>query len=131
MSTSTLVSSHTDGSGTGISVSSGAEVLGDGTAGADVVVCEPPGAGVPPPVVLGGGEAGEPGEPVAGLVESLGAGEVSLVDPLGDGELSDEADGDGDALPVAEAAGAASSAAGEITAVAAAAARARRRFMPV
>ncbi|WP_342211027.1 hypothetical protein [Streptomyces sp. MH60] len=127
------MSSHTDGSGSGVSVSSGADVLGDGVAGADVVVCEPSGAGVPSPVVLGGGEVGEPGELVAGLVESLGAGEVSLVDPLRDGELSDEADGDGDGgvLPVAEAAGAASSATGEITAVTAAAARARRSFMPV
>ncbi|WP_245235147.1 hypothetical protein [Streptomyces violaceorubidus] len=132
------MSSHTDGSGSGAPVSSGAEVLGDGDAGADVVGCEAPGAGVPSPVVLGEtgetGEAGEDGEAEeleAGLVESLGAGEVTLVDSPWDGELSEEADGDGDVLPVAEAAGAASRATGEITAVAAAAARARRSFMPV
>ncbi|MER6164273.1 hypothetical protein [Streptomyces violaceorubidus] len=129
------MSSHTDGSGSGAPVSSGAEVLGDGDAGADAVGCEAPGAGVPSPVVLGEtGEAGEDGEaeePEAGLVESLGAGEVTLVDSPWDGELSEEADGDGDVVPVAEAAGAASRATGEITAVAAAAARARRSFMPV
>ncbi|MGW4545131.1 hypothetical protein ACWEN4_01985 [Streptomyces violaceorubidus] len=129
------MSSHTDGSGSGAPVSSGAEVLGDGDAGVDVVGCEAPGAGVPSPVVLGEtGEAGEDGEaeePEDGLVESLGAGEVTLVDSPWDGELSEEADGDGDVVPVAEAAGAASRATGEITAVAAAAARARRSFMPV
>ncbi|MGW2293814.1 hypothetical protein [Streptomyces violaceorubidus] len=126
------MSSHTDGSGSGAPVSSGAEVLGDGDAGADVVGCEAPGAGVPSPVVLGEtGEDGEAEEPEAGLVESLGAGEVTLVDSPWDGELSEEADGDGDVVPVAEAAGAASRATGEITAVAAAAARARRSFMPV
>ncbi|MFH8442830.1 hypothetical protein ACH4D3_16580 [Streptomyces sp. NPDC018026] len=125
------MSSHTDGSGSGLAVSSGWEVLvlGEGFAGADVVVWVSSGAGVPASVVLG--EAGEAEELVDGLVESLGAGEVPLVDPPWDGELSDEADGLGDVLPVAEAAGAASSATGEITAVAAAAARARRSFMPV
>ncbi|MEU4980271.1 hypothetical protein [Streptomyces sp. NPDC021969] len=126
------MSSHTDGSGSGLAVSSGSEVLGEGFAGAAVVVCVPSGAGVPAPAVLGeAGEAGEAEELVDGLVESLGAGEVPLVGPPWDGEPSDEADGVGDVLPVAEAAGAASSATGEITAVAAAAARARRSFMPV
>ncbi|MET9351456.1 hypothetical protein ABZY14_00305 [Streptomyces sp. NPDC006617] len=126
------MSSHTDGSGSGLALSSGSEVLGEGFAGADVVVCVPSGTGVPAPVVLGeAGEAGEAEELADGPAESLAAGEVPLVDPPWDGELSDEADGVGDVLPVAEAAGAASSATGEITAMAAAAARARRSFMPV
>ncbi|MGQ4425924.1 hypothetical protein ACN6LL_000266 [Streptomyces violaceoruber] len=126
------MSSHTDGSGAGLAVSSGRKVLGEGFAGADVVACVSSGAGVPSPVVLGEtGETGEAEELEDGLVESLGAGEVTLVDPPWDGALSEEADGDGDGQPLAEAAGAASRATGQITAVAAAAARARRSFMPV
>ncbi|MFC8806056.1 hypothetical protein ACFT9J_21710, partial [Streptomyces anthocyanicus] len=116
-------------SGAGLAVSSGREVLGEGFAGADVVGCVSSGAGVPSPVVLG--ETGEAEELEDGLVESLGAGEVTLVDPPWNGALSEEADGDGDGPPLAEAAGAASRATGQITAVAAAAARARRSFMPV
>ncbi|MFE1026951.1 hypothetical protein ACFW5I_20675 [Streptomyces sp. NPDC058818] len=65
------MSSHTDGSGAGVSVSSGAEVLGDGEAGVEV---------------LG---AGDSGAEVLGelLGESLGGGAVSLVDWLGDGSV--------------------------------------------
>ncbi|MGW8061922.1 hypothetical protein ACVV2G_06430 [Streptomyces ziwulingensis] len=76
------MSSHTDGSGSGVSVSSGAEVLGDGEAGG----VEVPGA------VDSGAEAlgellGESlGESVGeSLGESPGVGAVSSVDWLGDG----------------------------------------------
>ncbi|WP_307851984.1 hypothetical protein [Streptomyces sp. b94] len=75
MLTSTLVSSHTDGSGSGVCDSSGAEVLGDGEAGAEVL-----GAGDSGAEVLGEllGES---------LAVSLGGGAVSLVDWLGAGSV--------------------------------------------
>ncbi|GAA4996594.1 hypothetical protein GCM10023257_43800 [Streptomyces hyderabadensis] len=76
------MSAHTDGSGSGACVSSGAELLGDGDAGADVVVCESSGAGsfsgVPSSSVALGdaAESGVPvlsGVPVGLLVEPPGA----------------------------------------------------------
>ncbi|MEJ1197073.1 MULTISPECIES: hypothetical protein [unclassified Streptomyces] len=65
------MSSHTDGSGAGVSDSSGAEVLGDGEAGVEV---------------LGAGDSGAEvlGEP---LGELLGGGAGSLVDWLGAGSV--------------------------------------------
>ncbi|WP_324610999.1 hypothetical protein [Streptomyces pactum] len=81
-----------------------AEVLGDGFAGADVVVSDPLGAGVP-------SLSDSLGDV---LTELLGAGVVSLADSLWDDdspadglvagalvELLAEADGDGDVSPVA------------------------------
>ncbi|MFC7984513.1 hypothetical protein [Streptomyces sp. NPDC057336] len=70
-----MLSSHTDGSGSGVCDSSGVDVLGDGEAGVEEDVL---GAGDSGAEVLG--ELLE--EP---LGELLGAGAVSLVDWLGDG----------------------------------------------
>ncbi|WP_309058789.1 hypothetical protein [Streptomyces sp.] len=113
------MSSHTDGSGSGVSVSSGADVLGAG------LVAEED--------VLGTG--------AGSLVEALGevspVGSVDAVDSVADGE-ADVSSPVG--VPVVEtlgvavgsvayAAGAARRATGAITAVAAAAAMARRSFM--
>ncbi|GAA4300497.1 hypothetical protein GCM10023086_16020 [Streptomyces venetus] len=119
MLTSTLVSLHTDGSGSGDSDSSGSEVLGAGVDGlADVLgeldvwgadsLTDTVGAGV----VSAGADSVTDGE---GDV----SGADSLTDALGVGVVSS----------VAYAAGAASSATGAMTAVAAAAAMARRSFM--
>ncbi|GAA2549831.1 hypothetical protein GCM10010398_41310 [Streptomyces fimbriatus] len=122
MLTSTLVSSHTDGSGSGVSVSSGADVLGAG------LVAEED--------VLGTG--------AGSLVEALGevspVGSVDAVDSVADGEADVSAVSSPVGVPVVEtlgvavgsvayAAGAARRATGAITAVAAAAAMARRSFM--
>jgi hypothetical protein len=69
MVTSTLLSSHTDGSGSGDSDSSGADVLGDGEA-------------LPVADVLGAGELAD--EDAVG--EVLAVGVLSVADVLGDGE---------------------------------------------
>ncbi|GAA2949041.1 hypothetical protein GCM10011428_80740 [Streptomyces violaceus] len=120
MLTSTLVSSHTDGSGSGDSDSSGSDAVG---AGEDSLVD-------------GLGEVDVSG--ADSLVDGLGevdvSGADSLADVLGAGDVSGadsltEVLGEGDVSSVAYAAGAASSATGAMTAVAAAAAMARRSFM--
>jgi hypothetical protein len=119
MATSTLVSSHTEGSGSGDSDSSGAEVLGAGVEALADVLGE---------LDVAGAEE---------LADVLGAGVVSAgLDSVADGEEDvSGADSLTDALAVgvvssdAYAAGAASSATGAMTAVAAAAAMARRSFM--
>ncbi|GAA2292676.1 hypothetical protein GCM10010234_37450 [Streptomyces hawaiiensis] len=121
MLTSTLLSSHTEGSGSGDSDCSGSEALGDGeedsladalgeldVSGADSLA-DVLGAGV----VLAAGVDSE----AEGEADVSGAD--SLTDALGVGVVSS----------VAYAAGAASSATGAMTAVAAAAAMARRSFM--
>jgi hypothetical protein len=100
-----LVSSHTEGSGSGVSDSSGADVLGSG---ADSLT-----------EVLGEGDVSG----ADSLTEVLGEGDVSGADSL------TEVLGVGVVSSVAYAAGAASSATGAMTAVAAAAAMARRSFM--
>ncbi|MFF3483840.1 hypothetical protein ACFYXC_11190 [Streptomyces sp. NPDC002701] len=110
MLTSTEVSSHTDGSGSGVSDGSGAEVLGAGLdAGADVL----------------------------GLADGVADSDVEVLGEA-DGEADSETDADGladsdtEALGVgvvANAAGADSSASGAMTAVVAAAAMTRRIFM--
>ncbi|GGY03019.1 hypothetical protein GCM10010384_03740 [Streptomyces djakartensis] len=120
MLTSTLVSLHADGSGSG---DSGSEVVGAGEDGLAEVLA---GGVVSGAEVLGGG--------VVSGAEVLGGGVVSGAEVLGGGVVS-EADsltdvlGAGDVSSLAYAAGAASSATGAMTAVAAAAAIARRSFM--
>ncbi|GGQ53722.1 hypothetical protein GCM10010216_13630 [Streptomyces flaveolus] len=94
MLTSTLVSSHTDGSGSGDSDSSGAEVLGAGV----VLVADALGEAVADSVAVALGSA---------VVEVLGAGSVAVSDAeaLGAGSLVSspadslaEADGDGSSV---------------------------------
>ncbi|GGW90466.1 hypothetical protein GCM10010383_20050 [Streptomyces lomondensis] len=119
MLTSTLVSSHTDGSGSGASDSSGSDVVGAGVDGLADVLGE---------LEVSGADS---------LTDALGVGDVSAgVDSVADGEGDvsgavslTEALGVGVVSSVAYAAGAASSATGAMTAVAAAAAMARRSFM--
>ncbi|QCD57758.1 hypothetical protein CEB94_25095 [Streptomyces hawaiiensis] len=118
MLTSTLVSSHTEGSGSGDSDSSGSDALGAGEDSLAEALGE---------LDVSGADS---------LTEALGLGVVSGVDSLTDGEgdvsgadsLTDVL-GLGVVSSVAYAAGAASSATGAMTAVAAAAAMARRSFM--
>ncbi|WP_437085485.1 hypothetical protein [Streptomyces sp. enrichment culture] len=122
MSESTASATHSLGSGSGDSDSSGFEALGDG-------LLEPVGEAL--------AEGDWPASSVgAALVEEFSSGAVSGADVDGAGgvlsaagalaEVLGEPDG---VSPVAYAAGAASSATGAITAVAAAAAMARRSFM--
>ncbi|GHC68451.1 hypothetical protein GCM10010309_34570 [Streptomyces violaceochromogenes] len=120
MLTSTLVSSHTEGSGSGDSDSSGSDALGAGEDSLADALGE---------LDVSGADS---------LTEALGVGVVSAgVDSVADGEgvVSAGADSLTEALgvgvvsSVAYAAGAASSATGAMTAVAAAAAMARRSFM--
>ncbi|GGT67579.1 hypothetical protein GCM10010256_26970 [Streptomyces coeruleorubidus] len=120
MLTSTLVSSHTEGSGSGVSDSSGADVLGSGADSLTEVLGEGDVSGADSLTeVLGEGDVSG----ADSLTEVLGEGDVSAVDSLTDGL------GVGVVSSVAYAAGAASSATGAMTAVAAAAAIARRSFM--
>ncbi|GGR13601.1 hypothetical protein GCM10015536_19160 [Streptomyces griseomycini] len=126
MLTSTLVSAHTDGSGSGDSVSSGADVLGAGLvaeedvlgAGADSLVEE-----------LGLGSPVSSVDPVDSLAD--GEGDVSVVSSVVEDSVAEAVAEalDAGAGSVAYAAGAARRATGAITAVAAAAAMARRSFM--
>ncbi|GJF18900.1 hypothetical protein SHO565_01510 [Streptomyces sp. HO565] len=98
--TSTLASVHSDGSGSGLSDSSGAEVLGAGDVGVEVLVADALGeaGAVSVAVVLG-----------SAVVELLGAGVVSVSDAEALGAVVSvcspagalaEADGSGDS-PVA------------------------------
>ncbi|GAA3498866.1 hypothetical protein GCM10019016_059690 [Streptomyces prasinosporus] len=120
MLTSTLVSSHTDGSGSGDSVSSGADVLGAGLDGDGEAVSGADwlGEALGVAVAVGCADAVDSVADGVGDASVVSPGDVSVVETLGASVGS-----------VAYAAGAVRRATGAITAVAAATAMARRSFM--